>query len=141
MGSIKVNLGFQGKTADTGFRYRDLSMPISPTVAGGDLKVLKDMECIKQSLSNLFSWKKGERVLQPEYGNPLFHIIDEPMSPATESKVRDELTRALERWEPRVVLTEVNIVGDADDHTYYIEVKYSIPSLFDKGDSIQFAIG
>lgn len=62
----------------------------------------KDLECIKESVRNMFHWRKGERVLLPEYGNPLLSLVDEPVNQFTEEKIRDSLEKAFSAWEPRV---------------------------------------
>ena len=140
MGSVKINLGFQGKAEDIGYRYLDVSNTLTVSSTKSDITMLKDMACIKQSIKNLFMFRKGERILLPEYGNPLLAIVDETVTPETEGKIREELYKAFEKWEPRVQLQDIIITPNEEEHIYYVEIKYNVPSLFDRTESMAFTI-
>lgn len=45
-----------------------------------------DADCIKTSLTNLFNYRLGQEVLEPEYGNDLYRYLYEPMNKYTARK-------------------------------------------------------
>ncbi len=89
----------------------------------------KDYMAIQNSIVNLFTFKKGERILLPEYGNDLLHYLYEPINELTEKRMNQDLLIMFEMWEPRVKIDSMSIIGTPDEHKYNIEIIYSIPSL------------
>ena len=77
MGSLNINIGFRREKTNKGFRFKDLQIPITLTTSKNDVSSNYDVESVKQSIINLFRWVKGERVLEPEYGNPILDVVYE----------------------------------------------------------------
>ena len=81
-----------------------------------------DIDSIKQSITNLFSTRKGEREFLSQYGcdleDYLFEIIDEQ----TAFLIRTELIDAINIWEPRVTIDQSKsyVTPDIDNHRYNV---------------------
>ena len=83
-------------------------------------------QAIKTNLINYFLTGKGERYLNPTFGNQLQNLLFEQF---TEDKVKeiDQLVRNdLEFYFPRVEPVEINTLGDADKNTVSFSLKYKL---------------
>ena len=84
---------------------------------------------VKASLNNLFSFIPGQRILDPNYGNSLYQFLYEEINTYTADKIGKTLRSLIAKYEPRITITDIEIVPEADDSSYYIVLKYKINSL------------
>lgn len=129
MGSLNINVGFKGQKKTKGYRFKDLAIPIGLTYTTNNISSFYDLDAVKNSIRNLFRWVKGQRVLEPEYGNPLLDILYELMNAQTETRARRQIIERLQRWEPRVQVQNIDIKSDVDNQTYFIIITFSVPDL------------
>ncbi len=66
-------------------------------------------EDIKESIRIILETARGERVMRPDFGCGIHDLIFEPITPATESMIIHEVTDALNRFEPRIEVTNVEV--------------------------------
>lgn len=88
-----------------------------------------DSDAVKQSLKNLFSFKPGEQILQPQFGNELYRYLYEPVISFTTEKIARTIKQMVERWEPRIQILDIPIEADEQQQCYYIQLNYFIPTL------------
>lgn len=88
-----------------------------------------DEAAVKQSLINLFSFRPGEEILQPEFGNELYRYLYQPVINFTTDKIVRTIKQMIEKWEPRIQIIDIPIEADEDQQCYYIQLKYVIPTL------------
>lgn len=88
-----------------------------------------DETAIKQSLINLFIFRPGEQILQPEFGNELYRYLYEPFMSFTTDKIVRTIKQMVERWEPRIQITDIPVEVDEEAQCYYMQLKYIIPTL------------
>lgn len=81
---------------------------------------------IEQSLRVLFSTTPGERVNRYEYGCPLSRYAFEPMTTEVTARMRNDITRAILLFEPRITLEEVSFEEHADEGLLLIQLTYTI---------------
>ena len=120
-------------------KWKDISM-LSKTVIHNEkpeLKVSKsvNVQAIKNSMRNIFTWIPGERVLLPEFGSTLRSLLYEGITPLTEERIAAEIRSCITEWEPRVQIVEirnVSTVDDTEDNTIHLAVVFTIPSLSDE---------
>jgi len=94
-----------------------------------DIKVAYDVEAVKNSLTSIFSTIPGQRLLLPEFGLDIRRFLFAPVSDGTAYVIGELMNEAIEKWEPRVVVNQLSIFPNADDHRYDITLDMSIPSL------------
>jgi len=84
-------------------------------------------EDIAQSLNILVRTVPGERVMQPEYGCDLQHMVFEVMDSNRVTDIKTTITRAVRLFEPRVIIEQV-IVDTIDwiDGVVHIDMHYTI---------------
>lgn len=68
-------------------------------------------ECIRIVLLT----ERGERVMLPEFGAGLKRYLFQPNTVATRRLIEEEITNALQRWEPRIRLDTISVEADPND--------------------------
>jgi len=139
MASININLGFASQDKDKGYKYKDVSLPLTLDIKR-DFVELNDISSIINGITNIFQWRKGERVLEPEFGNNLHQYLYDPINNITAKNIGNELSVLIQRWEPRVKIENIIITPNTDANEYHIEFIYSIPSLTITGAVFETAL-
>ena len=130
MGSINFNVGFRGEKRDTlGYKVKDIAIPIEINQNNYDIKANFDLNAIKESLHNIFQWFKGERILNPEFGNPLIEYIYEPINNKTAQQISVALKNSITTWDGRIVIKQLSVEADPDSNQYNIILYYDVPIL------------
>ncbi len=91
-----------------------------------------NVNAIKQSLHNIFTWIPGERILNPEFGSKLRKYLYEGITNQNKELIMAEIQKCITQWEPRVQLVRVvdtSTVNDTENNTVKIDIIYIIPSL------------
>ena len=130
-------------------KWKDVSMLSKSAVDNNSieksfsLKVSKsvNVQAVKNSIRNIFTWIPGERILLPEFGSKLYSLLYEGITPLTEEQIIAEIRQCVSEWEPRVRVTEVvdvSTIEDHEDNTIHLEIRYIIPELSDEEYSYSF---
>jgi phage baseplate assembly protein W len=91
-------------------------------LAGGE-------EDIDQALSLILSTAPGERPMRPEFGCEVHDLIFDSIDAATIGRMETAVRTALDRWEPRVEVTDVEFDLDrSGDGQIVIDVTYRVRS-------------
>ena len=86
-------------------------------------------EHVRQSLRALLLTTRGERFMRPGYGSGLGAYLFESIDATTTSLIKSEVRSTVERYEPRVVLTDVAVDHNArDPGVLRVSVYYRIKS-------------
>ena len=96
---------------------------------GRDIKCLFDIQCIRNSLYTLFSTHRGSRVLVPEYGTTLYTWIGQSITDLHCLQIGTMLKADIEKWEPRIRVTNISVVPIHDNSEISIAVYAEIPEL------------
>jgi phage baseplate assembly protein W len=91
---------------------------------------------VKSNLTNLILTKKGERVLQPEFGCDVYRIIFEPITDDNVANVRGTIEAAVKVWLPYVNIEDVEVQRDEDRNTVFATITFSINTSVTITDSI-----
>ena len=83
----------------------------TPSPKGKDIKVDFDEGAIRNSLINIFNTIPGERFLIPEFGANLRKYLFKPVTESIANQIGRTVLNAIERWEPRVTVEHVRVVG------------------------------
>jgi phage baseplate assembly protein W len=119
--------------------YKDLFLDLAKTnikapgyqipVPGIDIKASFDIGAIRNSLQNLFGTTPGERFLFPEYGLDLRRYLFFPVNEGTGEAIRNRINTAINIWEPRVRINNIQVIPEPDNNQYIINIILDIPSL------------
>lgn len=69
---------------------------------------LYDFDLIKQDIINQFNTKKGERVMNPNFGSVIWDLIMEPLTEETREALTQDITLICNS-DPRVTPTQLNL--------------------------------
>ena len=69
---------------------------------------LYDFDLIKQDILNQFNTRKGERVMNPEFGTIIWNVIYEPFTADIKQAISDDVNRICSS-DPRVVPLQINL--------------------------------
>lgn len=106
--------------------FKDLSMTFNSNPLTNDLILLKDETAIARSVRNLVLTFTGERFFQPDLGSKVSRLLFEPMTPIVSDQIKDEITRTIKSYEPRVELKSVVCTPRYDEYDYSVTIKYKI---------------
>lgn len=78
---------------------------VAPT---GAVEMVEHHAAVRQAVLLLLSTMPGERVMRPDYGCELHRLAFSPNDDTTAGLAIHYVRRALERWEPRIQLLQVD---------------------------------
>jgi len=112
---------------------RGINFPIQFSVDTGGLQgqsslnTTNDVELIRQSIMHILSTPKGSRVQNREFGSDLSSLVFRPMDAHMVLRLREETVLAITRWEPRVLVEQVQARKDPTNrNTMIIEIRVII---------------
>ncbi|GAA4923797.1 GPW/gp25 family protein [Actinoplanes utahensis] len=102
------------------------AFPLRVDATGGIALVSRERE-IAEAIRLILATAPGERPMRPEFGCGVHEYVFAPADENTAGRIAFEVRRALDRWEPRIDVTDV-VVGfdDEDAGVLYIDVRYAI---------------
>lgn len=103
----------------TGWRF-----PVRPDPDTDSFAFVDGMEIIRQSVEQILDTEPGERIMLPAFGCGLRRYLMEPNTVTTRTSMRQEITEAVQRWEPRIRLTNVAVTAGEDPSLVWIEIAY-----------------
>lgn len=92
-------------------KFLGLQYPLVNT-ARGVLAQKTGVDQIKADLLQLLLTNPGERVMLPSFGTPLRNLIFEPNDVNLEIRARDVITQSILNWEPRIVISDIEITSN-----------------------------
>ncbi len=93
----------------------------------GRIALARGERDIEQAIRIILETIPGERVMRPEFGCRIHELLFAAQDATTEGFAIRYVEEALERWEPRIELQEVDVNSDpARDGVLLIEIRYQI---------------
>ncbi|MEM7338665.1 MAG: GPW/gp25 family protein [Actinomycetota bacterium] len=114
------------------FIGRGWAFPIAASATGG-IAMVKGAEEIEQAIYLILSTTPGERPMRPEFGCGLIDFVFSPMEPATFGEIAFRVEEALDRWEPRVNVLDVDVKVHPDTTAMLlIDLTYELRDSYDR---------
>jgi len=111
------------------FLGRGWAFPPTFTAAGADVVTVSDADDVHECLSILVATTPGERVMRPGFGCDLPDLQFEEVDAGFVNRVRQVVSSAILRGEPRVELNDVNVnTSETEQGVVLIGVDYTIRS-------------
>jgi uncharacterized protein len=105
------------------FIGRGWAFPVRADKTGGIALVTRERE-LAESIELILRTAKGDRPMRPEFGCGIWDEVFSPMDATTAGRVAYDVRAALERWEPRVDVTAVDVTyADDEEKTGLMEVR------------------
>jgi phage baseplate assembly protein W len=80
----------------------------------GFLRTQSGVNQIKSDLLCLLLTQPGERVMLPEFGTDLRKFIFEPNDSVIVDQVKNEISRAISIWEPRIAVKDISVTNGSN---------------------------
>lgn len=106
------------------FLGRGWSFP--PVLTEQGIKMSSYEKDIEESLYILFSTSPGERVNRYDYGCPLRRYVFEPLTTQTLVRMRNDITRAVILFEPRITLEDLSFEEQPGKGLLLIRLIYTV---------------
>ena len=81
---------------------------------------------VKEAIKNILLTNRGERLFQPLVGSDIQSMLFENATPVTSILIRDRIESALQAYEPRCGIIDVEVIGDIDSNTIRINVVFYV---------------
>ena len=98
----------------------------------------------KDNLKNLILTKKGERILNPTFGCDIWKVVFEQLDgELIENKIETAVLDAVSNWLPYLNIDEIIFDyddSDIDNNTINLELKFSLVSNPNLGESVQITV-
>lgn len=147
--AIKLNVLDNIKNKDTyrKYTYADLHLdlelnsflPTKPTNVNKNLQDVKlsyDEAAIYNSIRNIFNTKKGQKILNPEFGLDLEQYLFEQITKENAKSIGKTILDELGFYEPRINVEHVSVVARPEFHEYKVDIVITIPTLNNKKNTL-----
>ena len=109
--------------------YRDLDLSLNIHPIRKDIIPLKDDAAIKNAIKNLLITNFYERPFADDLGANLRGLLFEPAGIITNIELRSNIRDVIEKYEPRVSVTSIDITDNIPRNEYLIEVFFNIKGI------------
>lgn len=113
---------------ENSFLGRGWAFPVKFRKGSFTVALSEDEIDIKESLIILLKTSLGERVMQPEYGANLVDMLFENINVTTATIIINRLKRAILFFEPRVKVSDIDMVPDIPEGRIMVTISYTIIS-------------
>jgi phage baseplate assembly protein W len=104
---------------------RGLAFPFRAGPHGG-IALVSGEEDIEEAIRLILSTAPGERQVRPEFGCDLHDYVFHKLTASTFGHIERAIRRALDRWEPRILVERIGFTPDNDGATLFIEISYRL---------------
>jgi len=80
----------------------------------GRIDMVEEDESVRQAILMLVATRPGERIMRPDYGCSLDRLVFSPNDDTTAGLAIHYVRSALQRWEPRIDVVNLDAVADPD---------------------------
>ena len=106
--------------------YSDFYSNFDLELVKKDLLSYKNEDSVKRYIRNILLTDKGERFFNTTFGSDIRKMLFENFSPSTEQVVADLIKTAIGNHEPRANVIDVNVSGNPDQNSMYINIVFSV---------------
>lgn len=123
---------------DKSYIYRDLHLDLQQSKSIGlgykpviskDILVDDDILAIKNSLRNIFTTKKGEKLLNPTFGSAFEQYLFEPVNETIANIMGKDILETIQNLEDRIIIDKIKIETFPDENLYKIQIIYSFVDI------------
>ena len=106
--------------------YKDIDMDFTINPVSKDIGRKFDVNAVKQALSNLFFYQRGEKKFDPNFGSGIRGMLFEPVDNISASVMEKEIEVMISNYEPRVRVDNVIVVASPDTHNYEVRIDFHV---------------
>ena len=106
--------------------YKDLNLNFGRHPVTKQINILTDAAAIKRSVRNLVQIGEYEKPFHPEISSGVRDVLFENMTPITANIFQRNITDVFTNFEPRALLTSVEVIPRFDENQYEVIVEFYI---------------
>ena len=107
--------------------FKDINLSFSPHPVTKDLTVLRNENAIKRSVRNIVQTIPTERFFNSIIGSDVRNLLfDNFVDFGTASAIEDQITIAIQNFEPRVDNLQVNVDPGPDQNEFEVNILFDI---------------
>jgi hypothetical protein len=107
--------------------FKDINLSFEPHPVTKDLTVLRNENAIKRSVRNIVQTIPTERFFNSILGSDVRNLLfDNYVDFGTASAIEDQITIAIQNFEPRVDNLQVNVNPKPDNNEFEVNVLFDI---------------
>ena len=107
--------------------FKDINLSFNPHPVTKDLTVLRNENAIKRSVRNIVQTIPTERFFNSILGSDVRNLLfDNYVDFGTASAIEDQITIAIQNFEPRVDNLQVNVNPKPDENEFEVNVLFDI---------------
>jgi phage baseplate assembly protein W len=96
----------------------------------GEVAMASGTAKLEQAMRLILETYPGERQMRPRFGSTLRDYVFDSASTQKAAEIADVVKDAIEQWEPRVDVSDVDVYADEDrPGLLYIEIHYVVPGV------------
>ena len=84
---------------------------------------LTDMELIKQDIINHFNIRKGEKLMNPNFGTIIWNVLHEPFTEELKSVITEDI-KAIAKYDPRVSFDNIIVTEYEQGLQIVLDLRY-----------------
>ena len=81
---------------------------------------MTDLELVKQNLFNHFNIRKGEKLMQPNFGSSIWSMMFEPLNEETKNLIQEDV-KTVVSYDPRTKVN--NVIVTQFDHGVQLDIE------------------
>jgi uncharacterized protein len=114
-------------------QYLGCGLTFPLTTDGRGLLLAEPEQDIEQAIRIILGTIPNERIMRPEFGCRIHELVFAPFNGTTEALAILYVEEALERWEPRVEVREVDVAQHPQlESAMLIDIRYRIKDTYDE---------
>lgn len=106
--------------------FKDISLSFEPHPVTKDLPILKDERAIIRSIRNIVETIPSEKFFNSNFGSDVRSSLFEIVDYATVSIIQEQISVAINLYEPRVENVDVSVNPDLDNNAMEVTVIFDI---------------
>ena len=120
--------------------FKDVSMSFQVNPLNSDLIGLKNENAIARSVRNIVFTLPGEKFFDENFGSRISATLFENIDDISAGLINDEIRQSINRYEPRVELTDVEVSPDFDNNQFDVLIVYNIIGADVPPQELQFSL-
>lgn len=98
-------------------------------VNAGDIEIDEDVNAIRNSIKNIFTTKKGQKIYDPLFGSSLDQHLFEKVDDFYAKLIGKQILNNIETYEPRIEILKIFVLPIPDQNEYNITIYYTFLKL------------
>jgi len=105
---------------------KGIEFPVRSTSTGGIFSRNFNEQSVKDGLIQLIMTQRGERPMRYDYGTDVRGSVFAPMDSLLVSNLESSIRNAIDRYEPRAVIRDLQVIPDEQNSSIDIKLVFSM---------------